>query len=103
MAPRGQQYQERPHTPPPPGARTLIFQFEVEDSGPGIPEQLKDRVFEPFVQGDLGLSKKFGGTGLGYVEFYLHVVYTGQARLRTYLDIETPPDLSKLIANTLIG
>ncbi|KAJ5054063.1 uncharacterized protein L3040_000347 [Drepanopeziza brunnea f. sp. 'multigermtubi'] len=59
------QTQERPHTPPPPGARTLMFQFEVEDSGPGIPEQLKDRVFEPFVQGDLGLSKKYGGTGLG--------------------------------------
>ncbi|KAI6710333.1 hsp90-like protein [Diplocarpon mali] len=59
------QYQERPQTPPPPNSRTLVFQFEVEDTGPGIPEQLKDRVFEPFVQGDLGLSKKYGGTGLG--------------------------------------
>lgn len=58
-------YQEGPQSPPPPGARTLLFQFEVEDTGPGIPEQLKDRVFEPFVQGDLGLSKKYGGTGLG--------------------------------------
>ena len=46
-------------------ARTLIFQFEVEDTGPGIPEAFQDRVFEPFVQGDLGLSKKYGGTGLG--------------------------------------
>ncbi|KAK2625748.1 hypothetical protein QTJ16_005060 [Diplocarpon rosae] len=57
--------QERPHTPPPLNSRMLVFQFEVEDTGPGIPEQLKDRVFEPFVQGDLGLSKKYGGTGLG--------------------------------------
>ncbi|KAH7356913.1 histidine kinase-group VI protein [Rhexocercosporidium sp. MPI-PUGE-AT-0058] len=59
------QYRERSRSPPPLNARTLIFQFEVEDTGPGIPEALKDRVFEPFVQGDLGLSKKYGGTGLG--------------------------------------
>lgn len=59
------QVRERSPTPPPANARTLIFQFEVEDTGPGIPEHLQDRVFEPFVQGDLGLSKKYGGTGLG--------------------------------------
>jgi osomolarity two-component system sensor histidine kinase SLN1 len=54
---------ERPE-PPPPG-RTLMFEFEVTDTGPGIAEHLQQRIFEPFVQGDLGLSKKFGGTGLG--------------------------------------
>jgi osomolarity two-component system sensor histidine kinase SLN1 len=59
------QVRERSPTPPPANARTMIFQFEVEDTGPGIPEHLQDRVFEPFVQGDLGLSKKYGGTGLG--------------------------------------
>ncbi len=58
---------ERSPTPPPANAKILIFQFEVEDTGPGIPEHLRDRVFEPFVQGDLGLSKKYGGTGLGLV------------------------------------
>lgn len=56
---------ERPATPPPPNAKTYLFEFEVEDTGPGIPENMQQRVFEPFVQGDLGLSKKFGGTGLG--------------------------------------
>ncbi|KAI0875472.1 osmosensing histidine protein kinase SLN1 [Hypoxylon argillaceum] len=56
---------ERSQTPPPLGAKSFIFEFEVEDSGPGIPEHMQTRVFEPFVQGDLGLSKKFGGTGLG--------------------------------------
>lgn len=50
---------------PPPNARTLIFEFEVEDTGPGIPESQQQRVFDPFMQGDLGLSKKYGGTGLG--------------------------------------
>ncbi|ROT41114.1 osmosensing histidine protein kinase SLN1 [Sodiomyces alkalinus F11] len=57
--------EERSPTPPPPGAKSFMFEFEVEDTGPGIPEHLQQRVFEPFVQGDLGLSKKFGGTGLG--------------------------------------
>jgi osomolarity two-component system sensor histidine kinase SLN1 len=56
---------ERAATPPPPNARTLLFQFEVEDTGPGMSPALQERVFEPFVQGDLGLSKKYGGTGLG--------------------------------------
>ncbi|KAI1423691.1 osmosensing histidine protein kinase SLN1 [Xylaria sp. FL1777] len=56
---------ERSQTPPPPNAKPFIFEFEVEDTGPGIPEHMRTRVFEPFVQGDLGLSKKFGGTGLG--------------------------------------
>ncbi|KAL3422483.1 osomolarity two-component sensor histidine kinase sln1 [Phlyctema vagabunda] len=59
------QVRERSPTPPPPGARTLVFEFEVEDTGPGIPEHLQQSVFEPFVQADLGLSKKYGGTGLG--------------------------------------
>ncbi|KAF2868633.1 putative histidine kinase HHK5p [Massariosphaeria phaeospora] len=54
---------ERTATPPP--GRWLSFEFEVEDTGPGIPEHLHDKIFEPFVQADLGLSKKFGGTGLG--------------------------------------
>ncbi|EOO02659.1 putative osmolarity two-component system protein sln1 protein [Phaeoacremonium minimum UCRPA7] len=56
---------ERSPTPPPPNAKTFMFEFVVEDTGPGIPEHMQQRVFEPFVQGDLGLSKKFGGTGLG--------------------------------------
>jgi osomolarity two-component system sensor histidine kinase SLN1 len=57
--------QERSSSPPPVNARTFMFEFEVEDTGPGIPEAQQQRVFEPFMQGDLGLSKKYGGTGLG--------------------------------------
>ncbi|RDW81509.1 putative sensor histidine kinase/response regulator TcsB/Sln1 [Aspergillus mulundensis] len=49
----------------PSNMRTLILQFEVEDTGPGIPHHLQNRVFEPFVQGDLRLNRKYGGTGLG--------------------------------------
>jgi len=50
--------------PPPPG-KTMMFEFEVTDTGPGIPQESHQKIFEPFVQGDLGLSKKYGGTGLG--------------------------------------
>lgn len=59
------QVRERSPTPPPSNAKTLLFEFEVEDTGPGIPASFQERVFEPFVQADLGLSKKYGGTGLG--------------------------------------
>ncbi|GAW25688.1 putative hsp90-like protein [Rosellinia necatrix] len=56
---------ERSPTPPLVNTKPFLFEFEVEDTGPGIPEHMRTRVFEPFVQGDLGLTKKFGGTGLG--------------------------------------
>ena len=50
---------------PPPGSRDLMFEFEVQDTGPGVPESLQKRIFEPFFQGDMQLSKKYSGTGLG--------------------------------------
>lgn len=56
---------ERLPTPPPPNAKTYTFEFQVEDTGLGIPEPMQRKIFEPFVQGDLGLSRKFGGAGLG--------------------------------------
>lgn len=39
--------------------------IEVEDTGIGIPEQFKDRIFEPFFTVDKNRSKHFSGTGLG--------------------------------------
>lgn len=45
--------------------KALLFDFEIEDTGAGIPEHLQQEIFKPFVQGDLTLSKTHGGTGLG--------------------------------------
>ncbi|OAA71183.1 ATPase-like, ATP-binding domain protein [Cordyceps fumosorosea ARSEF 2679] len=56
---------ERSVSPPPIKYKSFIFEFEVQDSGHGIPEHMQTKIFEPFVQGDSGLNKKFGGTGLG--------------------------------------
>ncbi|MET0117603.1 MAG: ATP-binding protein [Sedimenticola sp.] len=42
----------------------VLLQFEVEDSGPGIPAGGLQRIFQPFVQSDQ-TSAKSKGTGLG--------------------------------------
>jgi signal transduction histidine kinase len=39
--------------------------ISVEDTGPGIPSDKLDAVFEPFVQLDRGLTRTTDGTGLG--------------------------------------
>ncbi len=48
--------------------------FEVRDNGPGIPEELRERIFQPFVTG------RSGGVGLG-LTFVKRVVHEHRGRI----------------------
>lgn len=42
-----------------------LIAFTVRDTGPGIPEDQQQAIFEAFRQADGGIARKYGGTGLG--------------------------------------
>jgi signal transduction histidine kinase len=42
-----------------------MFEFFVTDSGPGIPKEQMDLIFERFRQSTLNLTRKYEGAGLG--------------------------------------
>ncbi|MGE3171613.1 MAG: ATP-binding protein [Planctomycetota bacterium] len=42
-----------------------LLEIQVVDTGPGMPREFLQRVFEPFTQADGSVTRRHGGTGLG--------------------------------------
>ena len=54
--------------------------FEVHDDGPGIPEAIRERIFQPF------FTQREGGTGLG-LTFVQRVVHEHKGRISVHSDV----------------
>ncbi|WP_207060679.1 ATP-binding protein [Motiliproteus sp. SC1-56] len=48
-------------------ASGINLELQVKDTGPGIPSAQQARLFAPFAQADMSISRRYGGSGLGLI------------------------------------
>ncbi len=72
------------------------MQFEIADTGIGMSEEEISRLFRPFTQADMSLSRRFGGTGLG-----LHVSQKLAKILDGQIEVESEPDVGSVFTLTI--
>jgi CheY-like chemotaxis protein len=64
------------------GAQRIAI--EVEDTGPGVPQEARERIFSPFGQADVSTKRRHGGLGLGlHIARRLAEAMGGDIRLET--------------------
>lgn len=71
------------------GTQKCGIYFEIKDTGIGITEEAREKIFQPFTQSDASITRKYGGTGLGLPISSEIVALAGDKTHR--LEVESTP------------
>jgi nitrogen-specific signal transduction histidine kinase/CheY-like chemotaxis protein len=83
-------YTERGHASMVVRYRSQVAEFEISDTGIGIAEEERERVFEPFERGQGASARAIPGTGLGLtITKLLTQIMGGEILARSKLDVGT--------------